>query len=225
MNIYSSTNPPLGFYVYAYIRSKDSNVAKAGTPYYIGKGKEGRAFKKTRTIKPKDEKYIVMLESNLTEIGAFALERRYIRWFGRKDNSTGILNNKTDGGEGVSGIEHSEISKENRRQKLLGRIRPAYVVEKIRETKKVRPPLFTKERGERISKALIGKKHSKERCDAKSLRMLGNTRKDSTKEKIAETLRNKPIKTCPHCGKTGKGSGMKSYHFEKCKLNLLRSIT
>jgi len=26
------------FYVYAYVRSKDSTTAKAGTPYYIGKG-------------------------------------------------------------------------------------------------------------------------------------------------------------------------------------------
>jgi hypothetical protein len=98
------------YYVYAYLR-------KDGTPYYIGKGKNDRAFSKHHRISvPKDKSRIVFLEKNLSEIGSLALERRYIEWYGRKDLNTGILGNLTEGGEGCQQSEQSKrkISSKNK---------------------------------------------------------------------------------------------------------------
>lgn len=91
------------FYTYAYLREDR-------TPYYIGKGEGDRAFyRRKRTIKPpKDKSRIILLKQNLSEEEAFKHEKYMISIFGRKDLGTGILRNRTDGGEGVSGLIHSE---------------------------------------------------------------------------------------------------------------------
>lgn len=98
----------LNYYVYAYLRVKSSDTAPANTPYYIGKGKGNRAWDKHRTrgggISLPPNTHIIILEQQLTELGALAIERRLIKWWGRKDNKSGILMNKTDGGEGATNL-------------------------------------------------------------------------------------------------------------------------
>ena len=104
------------FYVYQYLREN-------GTPYYVGKGSGDRAWKKwsKKDIKPpQDSSRIIIVRDGLNEQEAFDLEKNLISEYGRKDLGTGILHNKTDGGEGssghkIGGWKWSEESKAKRR--------------------------------------------------------------------------------------------------------------
>ena len=116
------TKDPRRFYVYAYLRSKDSDRGAKYSPYYIGKGCGDRAFDKYgRTVPaPVDNSYIVFVQEGLTETEAFSLEVHCIQSYGRIDLDNGILRNRTDGGEGISGLSHSQETKNKMSRLKIG---------------------------------------------------------------------------------------------------------
>ena len=150
------------YYVYIYLKEDL-------TPYYVGKGRKSRAFHKHTVPVPKDKRLIVFVSTNLTEIWAFALERKLIRWYGRKDNKTGILLNFTDGGEGTSGYRHKESSKD-----LIGKAHKGKLVkeETKRKLSQIRSlnPKFGGRKNKGRPSPFKGRKYSQEESEAHSLR-------------------------------------------------------
>ena len=181
---------PIRFYTYAYLRVDR-------TPYYIGKGKGRRLYEKHQKgiSVPKDKSRIIYLKQNLTEEEAFKQEKYMIAVLGRKDLGTGILHNRTDGGEGSSGAVRTEEFKKNLSKKMKGKYAGEnhylYGKSHSEETKRKQSEvkkgiIFTEEHKQKLSEVKKGKSHSEETKRKQSEVKKGKSHSKETKRKLSE---------------------------------------
>lgn len=106
------------FYSYLWLRED-------GTPLYVGKGTGKRAYVRgSHHLRPPKDKSLILIFPQDSEAEAIQSEKDLIALFGRKDLGTGILRNFTDGGDGVSGLKHTEDAK--RRMSVGHKGRPSW---------------------------------------------------------------------------------------------------
>jgi hypothetical protein len=188
---------PNRFYTYAYLREDR-------TPYYIGKGKVNRAFSSNRTInRPKDKSRIIFLKQNLTEDEAFKHEIYMIAVFGRKDLGTGILHNRTDGGEGPSGAVRSEEFKIKSSESKKGKNNPQYGKRGKNShnygkspSEETRKKLSERQKGEKNhnygkSPSEETRKRMSEAQKGENNPMYGKSRSEESRKKQSEALKGK----------------------------------
>ncbi len=166
--------------VYQHIR-KDTNEV-----FYVGIGKkEKRAYSKDdrnkhwKNIVNKVGYYVEIIYNDLEWSLACNMEKYLIEAYGRLDLGTGLLCNKTDGGDGALGLIQSEESRK-----------------KIIESKKGKKA--SEDHKRKLSEVRKGKKRSEETrkkmSDAQKGKKLGINHSDETRKKMSENSKGKNSK-------------------------------
>jgi len=145
-----------------------------GHPIILVRERVGEHFLKHGSFYPPSKERILFLKRNLTEEQAFNHEIYMIAVFGRKDLGTGILHNKTNGGDGCSGKIMTEKDIENRRKARLGKPLSESHKRKIAEANRGTPKTMTEkrkqsdiEKGLRARGKLVGDKNPTKRPEVR----------------------------------------------------------
>jgi hypothetical protein len=167
----------MNFYTYTHTRND------TGAVFYVGKGRCKRAHSKQRNslwrnIVAKHGHMVHVAMSNLTEEDAFEHEKFLILCF--KDMGVPLCN-MTDGGEGISGLVHSDEARAAISAARTGKKATPETRAKISEANKNR--VYTPEARANNAAAQKGKKKTPEHIAAVSAALMG---KKLTKEHIAK---------------------------------------
>jgi hypothetical protein len=220
------------FYVYEHIR-RDT-----GAVFYVGKGHGNRHCSNRNrnqywhNVVNKSGGFDsrVVVENNSEELMLLAeIEKiNQLRMLGV------ALVNLTDGGEGITGLKHSEKSKKLMSEKLKGKSHQHTIesIEKIRQANT--GIIFSDERKQKIRKKALGRKmplHVRKILDEKMksfkqsektkehLRQVNLGRKHTPEAliKMSEWQIGRPKLICPHCNQASSSGNAKRWHFDNCK--------
>jgi len=118
------------FYTYIY-----RDPSRDNEPIYVGKGCEKRShvhlslkkkhpfIQRIQFMKKNGVIPTIEIIDAIDESHSFLLEECLIQIFGRKDLGKGTLLNLTNGGEGISGYEHTDLTRLKMRKSKLGKMR------------------------------------------------------------------------------------------------------
>jgi hypothetical protein len=221
------------FYVYEHIR-RDT-----GAVFYIGKGRGGRHCSKRdrnqywHNVVNKaggfDSRVVIEDQSEELILLAEIEKISQLRMLGV------TLVNLTDGGEGITGLKHSEESKLAMSQKLKGKSHKhtPESIEKIRQANT--GVVFSDERKEKLRQKTLGRKMLPHVREALNERMKSFKQSEETKEhlrqvnigrkhtpealaKMSAWQVDRPKLTCPHCNRASSAGNASRWHFDNCKL-------
>ena len=203
------------YYVYAYLRQKDSKRGSAGTPYYIGKGTGYRIHQKSGHPFLPSPKRRIKIAKDLTEQAALDLEMELIGKYGRiKYDEGGILYNISLGGEGYS-IHRTEESREAARQAYLNSEKGIETTQRARKKRVERMRADTEDGRMRRKKKSESDRRYRE--NPKYKERLIQQKKEYYEKNKEEILAKEKAKRATPEGKAKKASMDKRYREEVVK--------